>query len=509
MKSEYLTKYKTSKAWGMFGYALGISLLFLLGGCSKLDEKPDSSVLTGNYFTNRASVETAVTGAYSWLGSTSTQHYLWGYLIDDSRSDDSYSAGNSKEITNLEYFNMATDNFEPIFRAWSDCYKGIGSCNLVLDNIGQVTDPALTDALRNQYIGEAKFLRAFHYFNLVRLYGGVPLVLSTVDPDINKKRSSADDVYASIQADLMDAENKLPVTYPNMTGGHSKATQGAAQALLAKVYAQQLKWQDCLNECNKVLPGKFGGTGTAGYDLLAAYDNLFDNHHWGNVETIFEVMHQSGSYGTFAPGLLIPNGLTDDQTWTKFIAPSHSLINAYKNAGDTVRFKTNIIFQNVTTAAHPWPFAANEAIPFVWKCGRELQGWSSNQNTIFLRLADIVLLKAEAMNQTSQTTQAVLLVNQIRNRANLAPIVVTSQSDVALAILNERRLEMAFEGDRLYSLIRFGGAQYTIDAIKQQKDGSNNSLASFYNLLTADRLLYPIPQKELDVNKNLTQNPGY
>ena len=480
-------------------------IVLIFSGCTKLTEIPDSAVLTKNYFTNAASAEAAITGAYYWLASNGTQHYIWGYLVDDSRSDDSYSAGNSKEISNVEFFNIVNTDYEPVYRAWQDLYNAIGSCNLVLDNINQINDPSLTTTRKDQINGEAKFLRAFHYFNLVRLFGGVPIVLSTTDANIYKVRSSIIDVYSQIEKDLTDAESALPVSFsgdPEIS--HSRATQGAAEALLAKVYAQEGKWQQSLNECNKVLPAGFGGNGSGNYDLVSNYDNLFDNQHWGNSETIFEVLHQSGTViGTFAPGLFIPNDLTDDQTWTKFIAPAHSLINAFKAAGDSIRFHTSITFQNVTTAAHAWPFGVNEIIPFVWKCGRELQGWSSNQNIIFLRLADIILLKAEALNNLNQSEQAIPLVNLIRARVNLAPITVSSQSDVALAILNERRLEMAFEGDRFFSLLRFGGSSYTIQAIKSQTDGFGNPLASYYSLLDVNHLVYPIPQQEIDINNNL------
>jgi len=122
-----------------------------------------------------------------------------------------------------------------------------------------------------------------------------------------------------------------------------------------------------------------------------------------------------------------------------------------------------------------------------------------------LRLADIILLKAEALNQLGQTAQAVPLVNAIRARVNLAPTPAVSQTDVALAVLNERRLELAFEGERWYDLLRFG-AQYTINVMNSETDGNGVNLGYQVN---ANRLLYPIPQNDRDNNPNLSQNAGY
>jgi hypothetical protein len=144
----------------------------------------------------------------------------------------------------------------------------------------------------------------------------------------------------------------------------------------------------------------------------------------------------------------------------------------------------------------------------VWKIGRNFTGgWSggSGDNLVLLRLADIILLKAEALNALGQTGDAIPLVDVIRARVHLAPMTVSSQSDVALAILNERRLELAFEGERWYDLLRYG-AQYTINLMNSQVDGNGVSLG--YQV-TANRLLYPVPQADRDNNPNLSQNPGY
>ena len=143
-------------------------------------------------------------------------------------------------------------------------------------------------------------------------------------------------------------------------------------------------------------------------------------------------------------------------------------------------------------------------MPYAYKW-KQADGYNSPDNEILIRLADIILLDAEALNQTGQTAAAIPLINQIRSRVNLPPTTASTQADVALAILNERRLELALEGWRWTDLLRFG-TQYTINLMNSQVDPSGNPLN--YNV-TADKLLFPIPASEMDLDVNLTQNPGY
>jgi starch-binding outer membrane protein, SusD/RagB family len=153
----------------------------------------------------------------------------------------------------------------------------------------------------------------------------------------------------------------------------------------------------------------------------------------------------------------------------------------------------------------PPPYLAGTVgVPYAYKW-RHADGWASTDNQILLRLADIILLKAEALNQLNQTAAAIPLVNAIRARVNLAPTTASSQSDVAAAILKERRLELALEGYRWNDLLR-AGAQYTITLMNSQVDPSGNPLN--YGV-TQNKLIYPIPASEIQLDANLAQNPGY
>jgi hypothetical protein len=513
--------YNTSSMKIKNKYILLFPASLLLSGvfsCQKsfLSESPQNTLTSGDIKT-AADAETALTGAYSLMANSNYWYYNWNYLIDgDIRSDNLYAGGNgAADIVAVDEFrSVATDN-QPVSEDWQELYMEIGAANFVLDNVPNITDAALTDTRRVQMLGEAKFLRAYHYSHLVSNYGPVVLQIhtSTIDPNSLKARSSVDSVYAQIEKDLQEAEASLPVSYSDKASSHSRATQGAAQALLAKVYAQEGKYAECLVYCNKVLPSLYGGTGTAGYALLANYDWLFDSQHKNSNESIFELQHtESTVTHGYAQGLMLPPSI-GAQYWTKFATPTHDLIKTFLAEGDTVRYRSAITWEyngpnSANPVTSPYPYGANDTIPYVWKIGRNWPGgWSggSGDNLVLVRMADIILLKAEALNQLSQTALAIPLVNAIRARVNLSPITVSTQSDVALAILKERRLELVFEGQRWNDLLRYG-AQYTVGLMNNQVDGSGNSLG--YQV-TADKLLFPVPQTDRDNNPNLSQNNGY
>ena len=501
----------------MIRYIAVLMMLIGASGCKKdfLNQTPQNAVSSGD-FRNASDAEAAMVGAYSLMANSTYWYYNWNYLIDgDVRSDNCYSGGSAPDIDGIDNFtSVATDN-QPISEDWYELYMDIGACNSVLDNVPGITDPLLTAVRKAQILGEAKFLRAYHYSHLVQNYGAVVLQLHTIINDHHtlKGRSPVDSVYAQIIADLKDAEAWLPVSYADQASSHSRATQGAAQAVLAKVYAQMGNYQACLDYCNKVLPPAYGGTGTAGYSLLPNYDWLFDSQHKNSAESIFELQHTAGTitHG-YAQGLMLPpSPLT--QYWTKFAPPTQDLVKAFKAAGDSIRYASSITWQysgpgTVSPVTSPTHYGAADTIPYVWKIGRNFTGgWSggSGDNLVLLRLADIILLKAEALHALGQTSAAIPLVDAIRARVRLAPITVSSPSDVALAILQERRLELAFEGQRWYDLLRYG-AQYTINLMNSQVDGNGVSLG--YKV-TMDRLLYPIPQADRDNNPGLSQNAGY
>jgi hypothetical protein len=477
-------------------------LILLTLSCSKsyIEKTPISTLVTSNFYKNASDAEAGLAGTYS---SLQNEFYIWDFETNgDVRADNCYAGGNNPDNFALDNFTQTPTNGNAT-RDWQHLYRSISTANVVLDNVPNITDASLSDGRKAQILGEAKFLRALHYSFLVTLWGDVPLVLS-LNNDFYPPRAPAAEVYAQIVKDLQEAEAVLPVTAADA----GRATQGAAQALLAKVYAQEGNYQSCLDECNKVLPPNFGGSGTGGYDLVSDYEFLWDDNHRNNVESIFEIQHNSeNGFGNWGIELYLPYSITGD-TWVKFNNPTTELINTFRNEGDSIRLNSSVYFENtVATSSTPPPFtSATQPVPFSnkWRITNGYN-WDGNCNTILLRLADIILLKAEALNQTGQTADAIPLVNAIRTRVSLPDITVTSQTDVAAAILKERRLELAFEGQRWNDLLRFG-TQFTITLLNNQTDPLGNPLN--YNL-TAEKILLPVPQTERDLDKNLSQNPGY
>jgi hypothetical protein len=476
-----------------------LSAAGLLGSaCNKeISKAPISNLTSGNFWKTADDAEAGLTGAYNSLYQ---QFYIWDYETNgDVQSDNCYAGGNNPD-------NFAIDNYQlnalngNVTRDWQGLYDGVANANAVLDNVPAINDPTWAGTTRKQQIlAEAKFLRALHYFYLVTTWGDVPLVLTNnaTGAALYPARTPAAQVWIQIEQDLISADSSLlPASGSNPNTG--RALQGSADALLAKVYAQQLKYDSCLTWCNKVLANSY-------YSLLPNYADLFDGNHKNTVESLFEIQHSTIANTTnYGPELLLPYSLTGD-TWAKFSEPTNDLIADYKSQNDTVRENASVYWTvaSDSNGAIPPPYT-KLPVPFSYKW-KQPGGFNSPDNEILIRLADIILLKAEALNQTGQTAQAIPLINQIRARVNLPATTAATQTDVAAAILNERRLELAFEGWRWLDLLR-AGSQYTINLMASQVDPNGKPLNY---ALTTDRLVWPVPQSERDLDVNLSQNPGY
>lgn len=504
--------------------------LMLVSSCKKdfLTVTPPNQVSSESVNT-LAGLQAISNNTFEQLVDANGHFYQWFDLVnEDVRSDNSFDGqtdNNANEgVTPCDNFTDNATNTEG--RGWQELYGMIGNCNNLLDVASKPsTDPKLTDSARNQMVASAKFLRALHYFNLVKAYGPVVLTLHTYSTDtaVVKGRASLADCYKQIVTDLTEAIAVLPMSYPGVVNQHTRVTKPAAQALLAKVYAQEGDYANCLTTCNAVLPPAYGGTGTAPQTLVANFADLFDDVKSTNTtESYFEIQHLGGTNAptrNFATWLIAPStyNLTIPDPFTKFCTPTQDLVNDYKNSGDLVRMNGVMVFQDNYTVfngrdfrdnPNHYPTADNTQIPYLITRGQHVQGGSyaagGSQSVILLRLADIILLKAEALNNTGNTAAAIPLVNAIRARVNLAPITVTSQSDVALAILHERRLEFAGQGYRWSDLRRFG-ADYTVNLMNNFTDYLGNKL---YNV-NKNMLLYAIPIGEINNNSAITQNPGY
>ncbi|MCU7551498.1 RagB/SusD family nutrient uptake outer membrane protein [Chitinophagaceae bacterium LB-8] len=480
-----------------------IGLLALLSAgflsCKKFLERDPLSQYTDQDLGSTDTVKYTTAGQAEALLQSAYQDFkneyfmLDNFVNGDAQSDNAYAGADQVPNFQIDEFRIDATNSN-VSRDWADIYSQVAKANTVITNVPRITDPALTQERKDQIVGEASFIRAYCYFDLVRLWGDVPLVLEEISsisasnieqvyPKLYPSRSPKADVYAQIIADLQTTIAKAPAS------GSTKfiGTKGAAHALLAKVYAtiEPHDWTKVNEQADAVI--------AAGYSLLPQYDQLWDNAHENSSEAIFEIdcidWNTGGNWGT---------DMVKGTDWKKFNTPTNDLVNAFNAEGDNIRKNASIVFEDVTGlwTDRYWPATT---FPFINK----YRDHSGGQNFILIRLADILLLKAEALTELNDLTGAKALLNQVRNRAKLGNTTANTQADLRLAIEKERRLELAFEGHRWYDLVRTGRA---IPVMNAQKDGNGASLG--YNL-TENKLIWPIPQSERDKNTNLTQNPGY
>ncbi len=479
---------------------IGVATVFQ--SCQKfLNLKPVTSATTGNSYKSAADIEGALVGCYNTLY---IEYFIWdNILLQDVRSDNAY-AGSLDDVDIDQYETIdITSNNSRIMANWEALYNGIMRCNVILSKIDNIT--GLSKTRYNEIKGEARFLRALFYYNLVNLYGGVPIVetTGTASPEkIQIPRSSVKEVYDFIIKDLEFAEKNLPVTYSSdNTVNKARATKGAADALLAKIWAQrpERNYSKVITYCDKVI------NSAAGYRLLSNYNYLFDGKHYNNDESIFEIQFKGGTpEGNWGPQLFLPPSLSGDD-WRKYCTPSHNLVNAFKAEHDTVRMDASIMWEKVDWVDEYWNANnPNQPVPFAYKF-KHANDWNSGDQIYILRLDDILLLKAEALANLHKGDFGRSLVNEIRARVGLP---ATSATDVTMlnAILKERRLELAFEAQRWDDLVRNGKAISTMTQLKVLNLITGEYV--HYNV-SKNTLILPIPIEEIERNPKLVQNPGY
>ena len=495
---------------------LAIMLVFL-NSCSDefLDKAPLNELSAEGFYNTQADAEAAIGGIYGKMTETFSGYYKWTHSVwSDMRADNTH-AGFVADFINAQLHISRASSNEPHPYAWNENYKFIGEANSVLDNVPGIEDPDFSEAEKNSILGQAYFLRGFCYFHLARVFGEVPIQLSNNDNEIFKAKSSQAEVYAQVEADMLMAESLLPKEHSSNFKTRARGTKGGAQSILAKVYAEIGDYTKCAEYAGKVI-------NSGVYELLPTFDHLFDDQHKYNRESIFETVHvaNNSNIATYASVQMLPPGdfsQYDDPTkkgssWTvsyhRFNTCSTDLMAAFDEMGDEVRkYSSTLTVSDRSLISEPnYGYGPNESVSHIYKMGRsgEIFGGS---NMMHLRLADIILLRAEALNAIGQTGEAITLLNQVRARVELAPTIAVSQSEVKLAILKERRLELLVENNRYWDLQRYyNDTSAFVAYLNGLTDSSGKSLE--YKA-TPDKTFAPIPQSEIDINPNLVQNAGY
>jgi hypothetical protein len=503
--------------------ALGLGLSLAAQSCSKfLDIAPQGQQTTDNYFTTADECKAAVMGCYALADQDGWWKIDRTRMFGDAGSDDSWKgnaiAGDQREFGDFSRFFWLPNN-EWFDNRYTHIYQSIGNCNVALVGI----DKAPIDAtLKQQLIGEVKFLRAYNYFELVKGYGGVPLVLTPVSPAdaVAMKRASAADCYAQIVKDLQEAAAALPERSARTSADKGRATKGSANAYLAKAYLFTEQWALAQTAAETVI--------NSNQYSLGDFDKVWSVNNPNGVESIFELNYNANQTFGLGTSLTVVMRSRADGGWG-FNTPSSNLEQAF---GNDPRRQWTIIKQgdNVGPNTASFNYSSYDTKPSENESGRisrkmflQLADRPANEldhsplNRIEMRLADLLLIHAEASNKLGQDTKALTSLNLVRARANrLNPGTVLPRTSTGTQLLNdiwlERRLELAMEGHRYYDLVR----QKRLVAVMTAFNASQRTNTDPYDggkvkdQISATNNLFPIPTTQIQLSGgNVTQNPGY
>jgi starch-binding outer membrane protein, SusD/RagB family len=484
------------KRFGM----LPIILLILIGACKKsfLDVDPQGQTSVENFWKTPADANDAVNAIYGNLRSAG-QVGIASVAMESLGADDADPGAKQSDLPEMYQFDnfSVTSSNQFVGSFWAGIYAEINLCNQVLDNVDTMST---VDAnLKARYLAEAKFVRAYCYFRLVRAYGAVPLHLSVpkTPAEFNKERSETSVVWAAIEKDLTEAESILPVAY-GAPVDNGRATKGAAQALHAKVAMYQKKWSDVKSYSEKVI-------NSGAYNLFANYNGLFLVQNKLSGESVFEIQADliiGAEGGASFPWSQYSECQTpENQNGWGWNVPSQHLVSAFTAANDNQRMTATIIMipetvggDNIVQSGNNNPrYNKKSYVPSSFHVAGYPRGCQKNIKVI--RFADVLLMNAEANNELNAASAALVSLNKVRVRTGLPEITTTDQTSLRTAIWNERRLELAMENDRYFDVIRQGRAASVFGA-KGWTAGKNE--------------VWPIPYNEILLSGGtLTQNQGY
>lgn len=490
-----------------------ITVIFLgslFTSCSEefLKENPEDRYVVGNFYSGQTDAEAAVAAVYQQLYSIYERHI---FLLNELPADDEKNGLGmpNQYLQNLEFCRTGSEN-QFTREMWQRCYQGISKANTAIENIPGVT---MDEKVKSRLVGEAKFLRALFYFNLVRFYGDVPLVLKIEGVnDATIPRTPTDEVYEQIIKDLTEAEEALPPTYSDNNSG--RASQGAAKILLGKVYLTTHDYQKCVDKLAEVINKE----STYGYDLHEYYGDNWEKETENGVEMVFSVefMDPPGNGNNAmqlqGPKYSLPNGFgpLGLSNSNEADIPTMELYNLFTDDDErkVETFRTEFISLK-DGSVHV------SSIPIFVKYWEENESVAVNSdaNMHIIRYADALLMYAEALNEVDRTDEALSYLNRIRERAfnttdkNYSGL---SKEEFRTAVWKERRMELAQEGHRWFDLAR---TDRYIERMKEHAAyeasvAEPNKTDIITNI--TDRLkLMPIPQREIDINPLLEQNLGY
>lgn len=488
---------------------------FVITSCNEdfLDTTDPTRVNSDLFYKNLTQLQQALNGAYGQLQGITNTAYLFGEFNTDNTTLD-FSPVDRGGAVGWEAFEFSTVNSGTgdISTLWNSYYSALYNINFALEKLAVST--TIDAAAKSEVEGQLKFLRAFYYFNLVRYFGDVVLVTSTLEtPEeaFNLIRSPEEEVYSQLITDLTDAVAALPVSYPAAKKG--SVTKGAALTLLGKVYLTRKQYADSENILRQVLP--------LGYDLNVNYADNFDPTKKNGIESVFEVQYQgdndlgeqSNFMYVFAPRLSAGaiTGFATTVGGGRNI-PTNDIIDDYE--ADDLRKDISLKegYTNASGVYVPIPYVNKYNFPHTIVN-------RTNTNWPVLRYSDVLLMLAEVINeQAGPTQEAYDFLNEVRSRAGLSAMSGLDKDSFRDAVLHERRIELAFENHRWFDLKRTKtpeelaaflnayGAEEKANPTVSRGGISFNALDYVYE---AHEYVFPIPAAQILINNKLGQNNGY
>jgi starch-binding outer membrane protein, SusD/RagB family len=524
-------------------YSSLVIVLMTIAGCKKsfLDQQPyNANIVQSEFYTTVDQCNNSTKVAYrfvDWDSWWQTQN--WRYLAGEAASDNAW-IGNTYQSTHASWDAVAHYTIDAgNDRAeghWVMLYKAIGIWNSTIEGI---TGSSIDENSKKQFIAELKFLRAWNYFDLVRNWGGVPIVTKVLSPNEHVARSTVKEVYDFIINDLKEASAVLPKKSQYPATDRSRASKGAALTLLAKTYLYTEDWANAEATAKQVID-------LGDYSLENSFGNLWSYTYKNGGESIFEVQNASSQQPALpANGYVIPMNSVADGGWG-YISVTSDLENAFKSEGDSIRLQWTInrhglpVIGDANTPKFDGRPYTGTTTPVQSKSGRfsrkryipKSQRPANGLyalNDMILRFADVLLIHAEAAAMQNHTSEALSSLKKIRDRVSLTTDMSLTGSNLINAVRKERRLELALEGDRLYDLRRwkdqngkpvissiFGpnGSFVKYNTVTSTDFFEKNNLTEpqnkGFNFNEATHMLWPIPNSEVVASEGVvTQNPGY
>lgn len=482
-------------------YTLLFSLLGGLASCKKwLELKPQNGIVGDEFWNTKEQVDASVTGLYISMQEMAETFFIWGEARADMVTPGFRASQDELDIVNL---NMLSNNR---FVNWRAFYQTINYCNTLIEKAPEVRqkDNTFTEAHLNRSLGQALAVRSLMYFYLVRSFRDVPLKLNATlsDQDIlNIPKTSADTILTQIVADLKKAEPYLPLTYGNNVTDKGVITRYGVNAILADVYLWMDKYAETVTECDKVINSQNFGL-VSGLNLFSQV--FFEgNSNEGIFELQYDIQRLNPFFSIHTPAT---------RRWG---AAAHLIDNIYGT--DLVNAVPLVDVRGDNTAFRAadltiWKYIGANSSGSTFRTADQMIA-----NWIFYRYADILLMKAEALNQLNQPLQASRIVKDIRTRATAIDFKLmdsTNKSAMTTFILEEREREFAFEGKRWYDVLR-NAKRNNYERFSLLTDMASFSIpddrrqAAFNKLKDKNSHYFPIFLNELQTNKLLEQNPFY